>query len=245
MTALRARRSWTLLASACLAIALVAPAAAERSSEPLSDPIIGTLIGEAIGDPADSGGDAAEPAQTPRPLTLGKSAGEDPGMSVVDPSLYDLVPNYFYVTHVRDLRIGASEFEEVDVEFHALNGSSKESWVRIQGLTASGAILQQDRRLGPGERATLIQVEVQGSVFEGAIPAEVEWFVIASDRPLFLFGDFDAADLDTPSQVNNAECITTTAWAGKRSFEIREVSCASAPVICALATAQAPWPVGD
>ena len=111
MTALRARRSWTLLASACLAIAFVAPAAAERSSEPLSDPIVGTLIGEAIGDPADSGGDAAEPARTPRPLTLGKSAGEDPGMSVVDPSLYDLVPNYFYVTHVRDLRIGATEFQ--------------------------------------------------------------------------------------------------------------------------------------
>jgi hypothetical protein len=166
-------------------------------------------------------------------------------MSVVDPSLYDLVPNYFYVTHVRDLRIGATEFEEVDVEFHALNGSSKESWVRIQGLTANGAILQQDRHLDPGERATLIQVEVQGSVFEGGVPAEVEWFVIASDRPLFLFGDFDAADLDTPSEVNNDECVTTTAWAAKRSFEIREVGCASAPVICALATAQAPWPVGD
>jgi hypothetical protein len=135
--------------------------------------------------------------------------------------------------------------DDVDIEIWAWNASAKTTVVRVQGHGwhgPSSLVYEEDRVLAAGERGVLVNT-AHVDLVEGGASEDVRWIVIASDAPLLVFGDVDRTYHH--SVWTSDVCAASMGWASKRTLDIREVTCQSAPSICALIDDETPWPSVD
>jgi hypothetical protein len=195
---------------------------------------------------AEKQAEALEAQQVERGATLGSTDGsEDEGMVHSDPSVSAIGPDFLYITQVRDHVLSQFNQDKVDIEIWAWNASAKTTAVRVQGHGWHGPnslVYEEDRILAAGERGVLVNT-AHVDLVEGGASEDVRWIVIASDAPLLVFGDVDRTFHH--SVWTSEDCAASMGWAAKRTLEIREVTCQSAPSICALIDDETPWPSVD